>query len=77
MHHLDPAGYNVSSAISCILPLAQKMYTGDEDGRVVGLSPYLRDRTSIDEKNTVRMALHPATMIQVFSSSYLYCKLEP
>ncbi|KAI4274372.1 MAG: hypothetical protein L6R38_006112 [Xanthoria sp. 2 TBL-2021] len=34
MHHLDPAGYNIGSAITCILPLAQKVYTGDEDGRV-------------------------------------------
>ncbi|KAL8669327.1 MAG: hypothetical protein Q9168_006073 [Polycauliona sp. 1 TL-2023] len=34
MHHLDPAGYNISSAMTCILPLAQKVYTGDEDGRV-------------------------------------------
>ncbi|KAL8782097.1 MAG: hypothetical protein Q9213_005708 [Squamulea squamosa] len=34
MHHLDPAGYNIGSAMTCILPLAQKVYTGDEDGRV-------------------------------------------
>ncbi|KAL8996001.1 MAG: hypothetical protein Q9169_004381 [Polycauliona sp. 2 TL-2023] len=34
MHHLDPAGYNISSAMTCILPLAQKVYTGDGDGRV-------------------------------------------
>ncbi|KAL8765610.1 MAG: hypothetical protein Q9209_007392 [Squamulea sp. 1 TL-2023] len=34
MHHLDPAGYNISSDMTCILPLAQKVYTGDEDGRV-------------------------------------------
>ncbi|KAL8810939.1 MAG: hypothetical protein Q9200_002183, partial [Gallowayella weberi] len=34
MHHLDPAGYHVGSAMTCVLPLAQKVYTGDEDGRV-------------------------------------------
>ena len=70
MHHLDPAGYNISSAISCILPLAQKVYTGDEDGRVVGLlqkSP----RTGTDSEDAVRMALHTATMTWIFRFSQL------
>ena len=35
MNHLDPAGFNVSAAMTCILPMAQVVYTGDEDGRVV------------------------------------------
>lgn len=35
MHHLDQAGFNVSAAMTCILPTAQTVYTGDEDGRVV------------------------------------------
>ncbi|KAL8716445.1 MAG: hypothetical protein Q9220_000352 [cf. Caloplaca sp. 1 TL-2023] len=34
MHHLDQMGFNIGSSITCILPLAQKVYTGDEDGRV-------------------------------------------
>ncbi|KAL8804345.1 MAG: hypothetical protein Q9182_002627 [Xanthomendoza sp. 2 TL-2023] len=34
MHHLDPAGYHLGAAMTCVLPLAQKVYTGDEDGRV-------------------------------------------
>ncbi|KAL9601567.1 MAG: hypothetical protein Q9219_002401 [cf. Caloplaca sp. 3 TL-2023] len=35
MHHLDPAGWHVKAEITCVLPLAQKVYTGDEDGRVL------------------------------------------
>ena len=35
MNHLDPAGYNVAASMTCILPMAQTVYTGDEDGRVV------------------------------------------
>ena len=34
MHHLDHAGYNISTTITSILPMAQKVYTGDDDGRV-------------------------------------------
>ncbi|KAL8773434.1 MAG: hypothetical protein Q9194_004321, partial [Teloschistes cf. exilis] len=34
MHHLDHVGYNIGAAMTCILPLAQRVYTGDEDGRV-------------------------------------------
>lgn len=34
MHHLDHAGYNVGAIITSILPMAQKVYTGDDDGRV-------------------------------------------
>lgn len=37
MHHLDHAGYNIGATITCILPMAQKVYTGDDDGRVVSL----------------------------------------
>ncbi|KAL6718718.1 Beige protein-like 1 [Lecanora helva] len=35
MHHLDHAGYNIGATITSILPMAQKVYTGDDDGRVV------------------------------------------
>lgn len=37
LHHIDVGreGANVSSGISCILPLPQIVYTGDEAGRVV------------------------------------------
>lgn len=34
MHHLDHAGYNVGATITSILPMAQKVYSGDDDGRV-------------------------------------------
>ena len=34
MHHLDHAGYNIGATITSILPMAQKVYTGDDDGRV-------------------------------------------
>ncbi|KAI9762455.1 MAG: hypothetical protein M4579_000431 [Chaenotheca gracillima] len=42
LNHADPArsgpdGLSLSSSITCILPLAQVVYTGDEDGRVVSL----------------------------------------
>lgn len=35
MHHLDQAGWNINASITCVLPLARKVYTGDEEGRVV------------------------------------------
>lgn len=38
MDHLDQAGYNVHAAMTAILPKAQAVYTGDEDGKVVSLS---------------------------------------
>lgn len=41
MHHLDPAGLNVKASITCVLPLAQKVYTGDKDGKVVSFCPSL------------------------------------
>ncbi|KAI4087807.1 MAG: hypothetical protein LQ344_006563 [Seirophora lacunosa] len=37
MHHLDPAATaarTLKSSITCVLPLAQRVYTGDEDGKV-------------------------------------------
>ena len=37
MHHLDHAGYNIGATITSILPMAQKVYTGDDDGRVVSI----------------------------------------
>ena len=39
MNHLDSAGYNINTAITCILPTAQAVYTGDDDGRVVSRPP--------------------------------------
>ncbi len=35
MHHLDSAGFNISAAITCVLPMAHIVYIGDEDGKVV------------------------------------------
>ena len=32
---MDQAGFNFGTAITAILPMAQSVYTGDEDGRVV------------------------------------------
>ncbi|KAL8955686.1 MAG: hypothetical protein Q9193_006552, partial [Seirophora villosa] len=38
MHHLDPAATaaarTLKASITCVLPLAQRVYTGDEDGKV-------------------------------------------
>ncbi|KAI4197790.1 MAG: hypothetical protein LQ350_005695 [Teloschistes chrysophthalmus] len=43
MHHLDHVGYNIGAAMTCVLPLAQRVYTGDEDGRVArALTPEVR-----------------------------------
>ena len=35
MHHMDQAGFNIGATITAILPMAQIVYTGDDDGRVV------------------------------------------
>ena len=35
MHHLDQAGFNIGASITAVLPMAQVVYTGDDDGRVV------------------------------------------
>ena len=49
MHHLDHAGYNIGATITSILPVAQKVYTGDDDGRVVSLAtPHKRIQTELD-----------------------------
>ncbi|MCJ1251415.1 hypothetical protein MMC30_008648, partial [Trapelia coarctata] len=34
LNHMDPAGFNFSASITCILPMPLVLYTGDEDGRV-------------------------------------------
>ncbi|EOD50389.1 hypothetical protein GTA08_BOTSDO12235 [Neofusicoccum parvum] len=42
LNHVDPSredGGNYPGSISCILPMAQTVYTGDDDGKVVS-SPY-------------------------------------
>lgn len=41
MDHLDQAGFNVHAAMTAILPRAQAVYTGDEDGKVVCLSNFI------------------------------------
>ena len=35
MDHIDTSSFNISSAITAILPTAQAVYTADDDGRVV------------------------------------------
>ena len=35
MNHMDTAGFNVNATMTCILPMNQVVYTGDDDGRVV------------------------------------------
>lgn len=37
MHHLDQAGFNIGASMTAILPMAQVVYTGDDDGRVVSV----------------------------------------
>lgn len=49
MHHLDAAGYNIGATITSILPMAQKVYTGDDDGRVVSKHCPERDPMEIDD----------------------------
>ncbi len=48
LNHADSSrddGANVNAGISCILPMAQVVYTGDEDGRVVSSSlPEMHDK---------------------------------
>lgn len=39
MDHLDQAGFNIHAAMTAVLPMAQAVYTGDEDGKVVCLLP--------------------------------------
>ncbi len=47
MHHLDQAGFNVNAAMTCVLPMAQTVYTGDEDGRVVSYLRRSKDNDSV------------------------------
>ena len=35
MDHIDSSSFNISATITVILPMAQVVYTGDDDGRVV------------------------------------------
>lgn len=65
LNHVDQAseqGLNIASAMTCILPMPQTVYTGDEDGRVVSqmLQPPVHEEYT-DENPTVSMGLHPAT----------------
>lgn len=49
LNHIDNSredGANVSAAISCILPMPQMVYTGDEDGHVVSFDLTVRDVSS-------------------------------
>ena len=41
MHHMDQAGFNIGATITAILPMAQLVYTGDDDGRVVYSPPQI------------------------------------
>lgn len=61
MHHLDHAGYNIGATITSILPMAQKVYTGDDDGRVVSLLLLIEFPTRAD-RLPVRMGLHSTAM---------------
>ena len=35
MHHMDQAGFNIGASVTAILPMAQVVYIGDDEGRVV------------------------------------------
>ncbi|MCJ1322959.1 hypothetical protein MMC15_008309 [Xylographa vitiligo] len=39
LNHLDQAGFNVTAAITSLLPMPLVLYTGDDDGRVVSVIP--------------------------------------
>ncbi|KIH94576.1 hypothetical protein SPBR_05474 [Sporothrix brasiliensis 5110] len=52
LDHVDPRsenGANVDAAITCITPMPQVVYTGDDDGRVVSFVFDPRFATSLDE----------------------------
>lgn len=53
MHHMDQAGFNIGASITSILPMAQLVYTGDDDGRVVShLEPVRARLLSLTENST-------------------------
>jgi len=64
LDHVDQSserGLNISSAITCILPMPQTVYTGDEDGRVVSQVQHKQCRSYILIAFTVSMGLHTET----------------
>jgi hypothetical protein len=48
-------GGNFDAAITCISPMQQMVYTGDEDGRVVSFLPLFVPRVISNNKSTVPM----------------------
>ena len=48
MHHMDQAGFNIGASITAILPMAQVVYIGDDDGRVVSCCSHF-ERPSANE----------------------------
>ena len=47
LNHLDSGGYNIGSAITCVLPMSQAVYIGDDDGRVVSFGNVGEDWMSL------------------------------
>lgn len=67
MDHLDQAGFNTHASMTAILPMAQTVYTGDEDGKVVRsvTFPSWRRIQSTDLKMLVRVGLYQKTVTQI------------
>ena len=64
LDHVDQSserGLNVTSAITCILPMPQTVYTGDEDGRVVSQVQSMQWRDYSLTIFLVSMGLHTET----------------
>lgn len=64
LNHVDQSnerGLNVNSAVTCILPMPQTVYTGDEDGRVVSQLQHRESQSPALTKFTVSMGLHTET----------------
>ena len=49
MDHLDQVGFNINAAMTAILPMAEAVYTGDEDGKVVCFSASPPPETSLHD----------------------------
>ena len=48
MDHIDSSSFNISATITAILPMAQVVYTGDDDGRVVSRSLAIKNGVGIN-----------------------------
>ena len=67
LNHLDQAGFNVTAAITSLLPMPLVLYTGDDDGRVVSDIPYDGKYALLTMCRLVRVGCHPAFVRYIHS----------